>query len=65
MEAVSIERSPARGSREEKLWRAVIANPVRERIHGPVRLRRKAKQYRFQSTEDYKQKSSEGKYSWS
>ena len=50
---------------EQKLWRAVIANTVREWIHGPVRLRRQAEPYRFQNTEDYKQKSLEGKYSWS
>ena len=52
MKAVSIERNGAQHSGEEKLWRAVIANAVRERIHGPVRLRREAEQYRFQNTED-------------
>jgi hypothetical protein len=65
MEAVSIERNAEQGSREKKLWRAVIANTVRERIHGPERLRREAERYLFHYTEDYKRKSLGGKYSWS
>ena len=65
MEAVSIERNAAQDSGEEKLWRAVIAKPVREWIPGPVRLRREAEQYLFHNTEDYKRKSLGGKYSWS
>jgi hypothetical protein len=63
MKAVSVERNLAQDSGKEKLWRAVIANTVRERIHGPVRLRREAKQYLFHNTEDYKRKSLGGKYS--
>jgi hypothetical protein len=54
MEAVSVERNPAQDTGEEKLWRAVIANTVREWIHGPLRLRREAEQYLFHNTEDYK-----------
>jgi hypothetical protein len=65
MEAVSVEQNSAQDSGEEKLWRAVIANPVRERIHGPARLSREAEQYRFHNTEVYKRISLGGKYSWS
>ena len=54
MEAVLVERNPALDSVEEKLWRAVIANTIREWIHGPLRLKREAEQYLFHNTEDYK-----------
>ena len=54
MQAVLVEHNTAEDSGEEKLWRAVIANTVREWIHGPQRLRREAEQYLFHNTEDYK-----------
>jgi hypothetical protein len=54
MEAVLVERNQAQDTGEEKLWRAVIANTVREWIHGPLRRRREAEQYLFHNTEDYK-----------
>ena len=54
MQAASVERNSAQDTGEEKLWRAVIANTVREWIHGPLRLRREAEQYLFHNTEDYK-----------
>ncbi len=41
---------------------AVIANTVREWIHGPLRRRREAEQYLFHNTEDYNRKSLGGKY---
>ncbi len=63
MEAVSVERNAAQDSGEEKHWRAVIANPVRAWIQGPMRLRREAEPYLFHNTEEYKQKSIGGKYS--
>ena len=54
MQAASVERDAAQDTGEERLWRAVIANTVREWINGPLRLRREAEQYLFHNTEDYK-----------
>jgi hypothetical protein len=65
MEKVLVERNAAQDSGEENPRDAVNANPARDCIHGPVRLRRQAEQYLFHYTEDYKRKSLGGKYSWS
>jgi hypothetical protein len=54
MEAALVERNPSLDSGEERLWRAVIANTIREWIHGPMRISREAEQYLFHNTEDYK-----------
>jgi hypothetical protein len=54
MEANSIERTITDDSGEEKLWRAVIANTVREWLRGPVRLRREAERFLFYDNEDFK-----------
>jgi len=39
---------------EQKLWRAVIANTVREWIRGPLQRKRAAEQYLFQDEQDYR-----------
>jgi len=54
MEANLIERTITDDSGEEKLWRAVIANTVREWLRGPLRLRREAERFLFHGNEDFK-----------
>jgi hypothetical protein len=39
---------------EQKLWRAVIASTVEERIHGPLRRQREAEQFLFHDDTDYR-----------
>jgi hypothetical protein len=39
---------------EQKLWRAVIANTVREWMRGPLQLKRAAEQYLFRDEQDYR-----------
>ena len=38
---------------ELRLWRAVLANVVREWIHGPIRKQLEAEQFLFHDSEDY------------
>jgi hypothetical protein len=54
MEANLIDRTITDDSGEERLWRAVIANTVREWLRGPVRLRREAERFLFHDDEDFK-----------
>ena len=39
---------------EQKLWRAVIANTVREWIRGPLHRKRAAEQFLFRDDQDYR-----------
>jgi hypothetical protein len=39
---------------EQKLWRAVIANTVREWIRGPLHRKREAEQFLFRDDQDYR-----------
>ena len=54
MSETSVHSSEDQEIAEQKLWRAVIANTVHERVNGPLRRRREAEQFLFQDAEDYR-----------
>lgn len=56
MQATSISDGNSEGNEppEIRLWRAVLANVVREWIHGPVRKQREAEKFLFHDSEDYR-----------
>ena len=45
--------SEERGIAEMKLWSAVIANTIREWIHGSVRLQREAEEFLLRDEDDF------------
>jgi hypothetical protein len=50
----SIFHAQDQGTAEEKLWRAVIAKTLEEWICGPLSFSRKAEQFLFEDTHDFR-----------